>query len=93
MPVYRKQPTPNPNSLKITADGTSFIAEGMESFNSKQEAGDHPLGSRLFAIPGIANVFLLPQFLTVTKHPATTWDLILEKIEAALDAYFEERGV
>jgi hypothetical protein len=91
MPAFQTQGTPNPNSIKIVTDGPSFIDEGMESFNSAQEAEDHPLGHRLFSLPGIANVFMLPQFVTVTKHPATKWGDLMPKVEQVLQSYFEER--
>lgn len=91
MPSFQTQGTPNPNSIKIVTDGPSFIEEGMESFNSVQEAEGHPLGQRIFSLPGIANVFILPQFVTVTKHPATNWDILLPKVEEVLHDYFAEQ--
>ena len=92
MPSFQTQATPNPNSIKIVTDGGPFIEGGMESFDSAQAAADHALGRRLFAIEGVANVFILPQFVTVTKHPAAEWNLILPAVEAALEAHFEEPG-
>ena len=90
MPTFQTHPTPNPNSIKITTDGESFIESGMESFNTPEEAAGHPLGRRLFAVPGLVNVFILPQFVTVTKHPATGWDAVLPKVEGALHAHFTD---
>ena len=91
MPRFQTQPTPNPNSLKITYDGVPFIEEGMESFNSAAEAAGHPLGRRLFDIDGVAGVFILPQFLTLSKAPDAGWNGILSQAETALDDYFAER--
>lgn len=62
----------------------------MESFNSAQEAEAHGLGRRLFAVAGVANVFIVPQFVTVTKHPDADWNRVLPPVEAALHAYFDE---
>lgn len=84
-------PTPNPNSMKFTASGRTFIPSGMVSFNAPSEATGHPLGERLFAIPGVANVFILPQFVTLTKQLAADWDLLLPKVEKALEAFFAEQ--
>lgn len=92
MPRFDTQPTPNPNSLKITTEAGPFIPEGMESFSSASEAADHPLGQRLFAVTGIANVFILPQFLTVTKHPAASWDDVMTQVRSVLTAYFEHNA-
>lgn len=90
MPRFDTHLTPNPNSIKITTDAGPFLDGGMASFNNAQEAEGHPLGSRLFAVPGIANVFILPQFVTITKHPAASFDEILPGVEHALAAHFEE---
>jgi hypothetical protein len=85
---FETHPTPNPNSTKITVDGRTFIDAGMESFSSAAQAGGHPLGSRLFAIDGIVNVFIMPQFLTVTKAPDADWNAVMTGVEAALKEHF-----
>ncbi len=90
MPDIHIAPTPNPNSLKFTLGEGVFIESGMESFSSPVEAEDNMLGSRLFALPGVVNIFILPQFLTVTKHPAEDWDVLIPKIESAIRAYVKE---
>lgn len=77
--------TPNPNSIKFTLKNGTFIESGMESFNSQEEAAGHELGERLFRIPGVLNVFILPQFLTVTKADSTDWDDIVPEIESAVE--------
>lgn len=92
MPTFNAQPTPNPNSLKLTTDAGAFIDHGMEAFGSASEADAHPLGRRLFAIDGVVNVFILPAFLTVTKDPAAKWNTVLPQVETVLGGWFEERG-
>ena len=77
-------PTPNPNSLKITRDSGPFIEAGMESFGSAAEASGHPVGEPLFEIEGVANVFILPVFLTITKDPAAKWGPILKAAQDVL---------
>lgn len=78
-------PTPNPNSLKFTLKSGTFIESGMESFNSDAEAEGHPLGERLFEIEGVANVFILPQFLTVTKLETARWKEIVPEVERVVE--------
>lgn len=89
MPRFLTHPTPNPNSLKITTDAGRFIEGGMEAFSSAKEADGHPLGSRLFALTGVANVFIMPEFLTITKTPAADWDRLLPSVQSMLDDYFK----
>jgi hypothetical protein len=86
MARFKTQSTPNPNSLKITRDGHRFIQSGMESFSSVAEATGHPLGEALMALPGVANVFILPDFLTVTKTPDAKWKDVETAVMAVLEA-------
>lgn len=89
MVQFQTHPTPNPNSLKFTTDSGPFIEQGMESFASKDEARDHPLGKALFQHDGVINVFILPDFLTVTKDNSVDWDVLFPKVEATLRSHFE----
>src|SRR5690606_35782143 len=84
MPNVTAHPTPNPNSLKFTLAGARFIPSGLVSFGAAEEAAGDPLGSALFAVRGIANVFIVPDFVTVTKHPAASWDQLVPSIERIL---------
>lgn len=90
MPAFTAEPTPNPNSLKITTDAGPFIDEGLASFGSADEAAGHPLGERLFAVAGVVNLLVMPEFLTVTKGAGTEWDLLMPKIEHVLEKHFDD---
>ena len=85
MPNLDISPTPNPNSLKFTLQGKVFIESGMESFGSLEEAAGHHLGEPLLRVPGVVNVFILPQFLTVTKAMDADWDALLPEIERMIE--------
>ncbi len=89
MPRVTAHPTPNPNSLKFTAAGAVFIEAGLQVFGSAREAEGHPLGEALFALDGVENVLVLPQFATVTKHPAADWDLLAPAVEQILGAHLD----
>lgn len=84
MPPFTTQPTPNPNSLKFSTSGRPFIERGMGAFSSAAEAEGDPLGSALFALPGVHNVLVLPAFVTVTKRPDTDWNALLPGVERVL---------
>lgn len=88
MARFLTTPTPNPNSLKITRDDGSFIPEGLEAFSSPNEAAGHPLGEPLFEIDGVTNIFIVPQFLTISKAPEVDWAEMWPRIEAVLVDYF-----
>lgn len=80
----RSFPTPNPNSLKFEVKGTSIIRSGLLAFHSAQEAQDDDLGRALFSLPGVETLLIVPDFVTVTKHPAADWTLLTEGVERIL---------
>jgi Fe-S cluster biogenesis protein NfuA len=60
------EPTPNPASLKFLP-GRVVLGAGTAEYRSAAEAAGSPLAERLFAVPGVAGVFLGGDFITVTK--------------------------
>lgn len=85
-------PTPNPNSLKFTAQGARFLDDGMVSIDSESEAQDHPLGRRLFSVHGVSNVFITPGFVTVSKQEAAEWSIVKPKVESILKDHLSVDG-
>jgi Fe-S cluster biogenesis protein NfuA len=60
------EPTPNPSTLKFIP-GKAVLADGTVDFRSSEEAVHSPLAQRLFAVDGVAGVFLGSDFISVTK--------------------------
>jgi Fe-S cluster biogenesis protein NfuA len=58
--------TPNPATLKFLP-GRIVLDEGTRDFRDPDEAEVSPLASRIFAIDGVAGVFLGHDFVTVTR--------------------------
>ncbi len=90
MPTVRSETTPNPNSLKFTADSGSFVDDGMEAFSSPADAEGHPLGERLFSISGVDDVFITPDFVTVSKLPAADWSELAPTLASTLETHLSE---
>ena len=82
-PGIRYETTPNPNAVKFTLD-RPVVAAGSRSFASRFEAMGDPLGTALFAIPGLVGVFCMADFVTVTKDPAAAWEEIIPAVAAAI---------
>ncbi len=78
------QPTPNPNAAKFILD--SQIAPQPTSFFNAEQAKDHPLASKLFAIPGVASLLLLGDFVTVNKRPEIKWSALTDKVQQVLQS-------
>lgn len=80
--VTEVQQTPNPNAVKFTLDRP--ISEGTVSFLSAEQAQDHPIARRLFAIPGVSSLLLLGDFVTVNKSADATWPAIKRQVKQIL---------
>jgi len=89
MARFKSQPTPNPNSLKITRKKGRFIDSGLLTFTSPAEAESHPLAAALFRLEGVVNILILPDFLTVSKHPDRPWKPLWREIEKTLEGFFD----
>jgi hypothetical protein len=79
--------TPNENALKFTIDKDS-IESGYKTFNDAEEAESTPVAKALFKIEGVASVFLMADFITVTKKPEVSWDGIQESLIQAIKASY-----
>jgi hypothetical protein len=91
MPSLRAEPTPNPNSLKFTTDAGPFLDGGMAAYTSAEEAEEAPLARALFAISGVEDVFVTPQFITVSKAPDTDWTAVKPDVEAILSDHLQRQ--
>lgn len=80
--------TPNPATLKFLP-GQTVLGAGTADFPSADTAGKSPLASRIFAVSGVAGVFLGSDFVTVTKDDATEWDHIKPAILGAVMEHFQ----
>ncbi len=78
------QSTPNPNSVKLSQKDRKF-ADEMYSIDSPDQATDHPLGRALIGLDGVANVFILPDFVTITKDPGISWEDLLPMIKQIIE--------
>jgi len=83
------QPTPNVHALKFTLDRR--VTQGRsETYTSVEQAKDEPLARTLLEIPGVRMVFLLNDFITVTRDPSADWEAIVPEVERRLRAHFGE---
>jgi hypothetical protein len=74
-------PTPNPDAMKFSLD-----TRLPETINVRS-AGDAPAGSfvaRIFEAGGVASVFGVNDFVTVTREPGADWDPIVAAVTEAV---------
>lgn len=88
MPVeIRIQPTPNPSAIKITL--SAKVTQGKsETYSSAAQAAANPLAAKLFGIAGVKQVFLLNDFITLTKEMNADWQSIIPAAETAIQEQF-----
>src|ERR1700761_2590533 len=65
--------TPNPATLKFLPGRAVMGEKPVVDFASVDDAGRSPLAQALFALPGVARVFLGADFITVTKASDEQW--------------------
>ena len=83
MPVQIEQ-TPNPNALKFTVGedvgGPTTVAAGQTS--------DDPTATALVSIDGVTSVFMTANFVTLSKTPEASWELIAPEAQQILQDRF-----
>ena len=84
-PVVRVQSTPNPNAMKFSLDRPVVDGNTSRTIGSADAARGDPLAEPLFAIAGVASVFMVADFVTVIKAPDASWDVLVPAIVAALE--------
>ena len=77
--------TPNPNSLKFALSRPAFEKRG-KTFTKKQDAAGFPLFERLFDEigAGVASIFCVNNFFTITQNGSLDWDDAIPKIQQAV---------
>jgi hypothetical protein len=76
------QQTPNPNARKFVLADHRFA--GSRNFDSAESAAADPVAARLFALPGVYNVLMAQDFVTVNKRPEVAWDALEAAVIAVL---------
>jgi Fe-S cluster biogenesis protein NfuA len=80
--------TPNPATLKFLP-GETVLGRGTADLPDAGAAAKSPLARRIFAVPGVAGVFLGSDFVTVTKGADVEWDHIKPAILGAVMDHFQ----
>ncbi len=82
----QSEATPNPATLKFLP-GQTVLPNGALDLKDSAAADRSPLASALFAIPGVAGVFLGPDFISVTKSDGEWQTLKPQVLGAILEHY------
>ena len=88
MAKVRPSTTPNPNAMKFTLDMT--LADRIDT--TRGEGADTPFARAVLAVDGVASVFGVNDFVTVTREPDADWDPIVCAVEEAAAEHLADEG-
>ncbi|MGN7822235.1 NifU family protein [Chitinophaga varians] len=81
--------TPNPETMKFVANKLLYPGKSID-FPDEASAKPSPLAIELFSFPFIRGVFIMANFITLTKTSETDWDDIIPTVKAFLKEYLED---
>ena len=76
--------TPNPQAGKFTVGRTLVEGRRGRTIDSVAAAEGDPVAARLLAEAGVRSVFIVADFVTVTKEPGAAWKELAPRVQAAL---------
>ncbi len=79
-------PTPNPNSVRVALSEALFPKAA--TFASAAAAEADPLAKKLLAVPGVVQVFMLNNFISINKDPGAEWAKVEPGVAQVLERHF-----
>ncbi|MEB3237397.1 MAG: NifU family protein [Candidatus Sericytochromatia bacterium] len=85
MKVTHIERTPNPLALMFRVD-EPLIASGAEVYASTNEALRDSMATAIFATGAVVELYVTPEFATVTKTPDADWLPLRRRVREVLEA-------
>ena len=79
--IIKVETTPNPNARKLMVEPSPG---SIRSYFKAADAQSDPLGRALFETPGITNVLIHTNFISVCAAPGTNWKTLTKALKATL---------
>lgn len=80
--------TPNPEALKFVAN--KMLLHGNSAhFETEKQAELSPLATQLFVFPFVKEVFIMNNFVTITKNEEENWYEIMQELRQFLKEFLE----
>ena len=81
---------PNPNSLKFVTD-RMLVDEGVvKDYPDKESTKDSPIAKKLFSFDYVDRVFIMSNFITITKNNQVHWDNIKLELRNFIKKHIED---
>jgi Fe-S cluster biogenesis protein NfuA len=87
--VYAEQ-TPNPETMKFVFN-KMILPDDSADFPSKETAAASPLAKNLFEFNFVNGVFIMNNFVTITRTEGSNWEDIIPIMREFLKAYVEAK--
>jgi len=85
--VYAEQ-TPNPETMKFVFN-KMILPDEAEDYPTKEKAKASPLAKSLFEFSFVNGVFIMNNFVTITRSVGSEWHEIMPIVKEFLKAYVE----
>jgi Fe-S cluster biogenesis protein NfuA len=82
--VVRTRETPNADALQYVLNA-QILDHGNKSYASKSDCDGDPMAKALFERRGVKNVYVMENFVTVTKDPSVDWNPLKDQIWKTID--------
>lgn len=81
------QNTPNPNAGKFVVGRQVTPLGTSRSYYHLDEVGDDRMAYALLSLPGVRSLFMVDDFVTVTKTAAADWTAIAPEVIRIIDEH------
>ena len=82
--VARTRETPNPSALQFVLN-SQILDHGNLNYTSKDDCKGDKLSEALFNMNGVINVFVMENFVTVTKEESADWNPLKDQVWKVID--------
>ena len=83
-PTIEFQQTPNPNAGKFVVSQQVAPVGTSRSYYDRDEAREDPVARALMSLEGVRSLFMVDDFITVTKTPVARWEVLVPRVEEAI---------
>ncbi len=81
--VVQVSPTPNPLAMKFTLSGK--VSDRAQSYTTAEQAEASPVASKLFGLGGVTSVFMVQDFVTVSRTQQANWNTLVPLVQKVLE--------
>ena len=82
--VVRTKETPNADALQYVINA-EILSHGNKSYASKKDTNGDAMAEALFDMRGVVNVYVMQNFVTVTKDEKVDWNPLRDQVWKAID--------